>query len=53
MPLLRLEGADTIAGFFNSYERNKQTPQQLQQLKIERPVSEYSDGPPCIELNGH
>ena len=43
-------GADTIAGFFNSYERNKQTPQQLQQLKIERPVSEYSDGPPCIEL---
>ncbi len=27
-------GADSIAGFFNSYERNKQTPQQLQQLKI-------------------
>ena len=43
-------GADTIAGFFNSYERNKQTPQQLQQLKIQRPISEFSDGPPCIEL---
>jgi hypothetical protein len=43
-------GADTLVGFFDSCERNKQTPQQLQQLKITRPVSEYSDGPPCIEL---
>jgi len=40
----------TLDGFFGLYERNKQTPQQLQKIKIERPVTEYSDAPPCIEL---
>ena len=42
--------AATLDGFFGLYERNKQTPQQLQKIKIERPVTEYSDAPPCIEL---
>ena len=42
--------AASIDGFFGLYERNKQTPQQLQKIKIERPVTEYSDAPPCIEL---
>jgi len=42
--------AASIDGFFGLYERNKQTPQQLHKIKIERPISEYSDGPPCIEL---
>ena len=42
--------AASIDGFFGLYERNKQTPQQIHKIKIERPISEYSDGPPCIEL---
>jgi len=42
--------AASIDGFFGLYERNKQTPQQLHKIKIERPVTEYSDAPPCIEL---
>ena len=41
--------AATLEGFFELYEKNKITPEQLEQLKIKRPESEFSDGPPCIE----
>ena len=41
--------AASIDGFFGLYERNKLTPEQLENLKIKRPESEFSDGPPCIE----
>jgi len=42
--------AASLDGFYGLYERNKQTPDQLNKIKIERPKSEYSDAPPCIEL---
>jgi hypothetical protein len=42
--------AASMDDFFKLYERNKQTPDQLQKLKVVRPQSEYSDAPPCIEL---
>ena len=42
--------AATLEGFFGLYERNKLTPEQLENLKIKRPKSEFSDGPPCIEV---
>ena len=41
--------AASIDGFFGLYERNKLTPEQLEKLKVERPQSEFSDGPPCLE----
>jgi len=41
--------AASMDGFFGLYERNKLTPEQLENLKIKRPESEFSDGPPCIE----
>jgi hypothetical protein len=41
--------AATIDGFFELYERNKITPEKLENLKVKRPESEFSDGPPCIE----
>ena len=41
--------AASIEGFYDLYERNKLTPEQLERLKIKRPESEFSDGPPCIE----
>jgi hypothetical protein len=41
--------ASSIRGFFGLYERNKLTPEQLEKLKVKRPESEFSDGPPCIE----
>ena len=41
--------AASIDGFFGLYERNKLTPEQLENLKIKRPESEFNDGPPCIE----
>ena len=41
--------ADTLDGFFEAYESNKLTPDQLEQLNIKRPDSEFKDGPPCIE----
>tara|TARA_Y100000593_G_scaffold194_1_gene423 strand:+ start:230 stop:1744 length:1515 start_codon:yes stop_codon:yes gene_type:complete len=46
-----LESGDaaTLEGFFGVYERNKLTPEQLENLKIERPQSELADGPPCLE----
>ena len=42
--------AATLDGFFGAYERNKITPEQLEQLEIKRIDSEYKDGPPCIEV---
>ena len=42
--------AASIEGFYGLYERNVQTSDQLNKIKIERPKSEYSDAPPCIEL---
>ena len=41
--------AANIDGFFELYERNKLTPEQLEKLQIKRPQSEFSDGPPCLE----
>jgi len=41
--------AANIDGFFEIYERNKLTPEQLEKLQIKRPQSEFSDGPPCLE----
>ena len=41
--------AATLDGFFGVYERNKLTPEQLENLTIKRTASELSDGPPCIE----
>jgi len=41
--------AATLDGFFESYERNKLTPEQLEKLTIKRTESELSDGPPCME----
>ncbi len=39
--------ATTIDGFLSNVKRI--TPEELQSLKIERPQSEFSDGPPCLE----
>ena len=41
--------AATLENFFELHEKNEITPEQLEQLKIKRPESEFSDGPPCIE----
>ena len=41
--------AASMDDFYGLYEKNVQTPEQLENLKIERPPSEFSDGPPCIE----
>ena len=41
--------AATLDDFFNLYTGYYLDPDMLQELKIERPKSEYSDGPPCIE----
>ena len=40
--------AITLDGFFNLYEDTKVI--NIETIKVERPKSEYSDGPPCIEL---
>ena len=42
--------AVNLDGFYNLYNLKKITPQQLEELKIKRPETPYSDGPPCIEL---
>ena len=39
----------SLDAFYDLYERNKLTPQALESLEIKRPLSEFSDGPPCIE----
>ena len=41
--------AASLDGFFGLYERNKLTPDQLEKLTIDRPDSEFKDGPPCME----
>jgi len=41
--------AASLDGFFELYERNKLTPEQLEKLTIKRTESELSDGPPCME----
>ena len=41
--------AATLEEFFELYEKNKITPEQLDKLKIQRPESEFNDGPPCLE----
>jgi len=41
--------AATLDAFFRLYERNKLTPDQLEKLTIDRPDSEFKDGPPCME----
>jgi hypothetical protein len=41
--------AVSLDGFFNLYQLNKITPDQLENLKIKRPESEFGDGPPCLE----
>jgi len=38
-----------IDAFLNSVEVGALTPKELQDLKIQRPPSEYDDGPPCLE----
>ena len=38
-----------IDAFLNSVEVGALTPKELQDLKIERPPSEFDDGPPCLE----
>ena len=42
--------AASIDAFFELYERYKQ--QDISTIEIKRPETPYSDGPPCIELNG-
>ena len=39
-----------LLNFFELYETTKITEQQLSELKVKRPETPYSDGPPCIEL---
>jgi hypothetical protein len=38
-----------IDAFLNSVEVGALTPKELQDLKIERPPSEFDDGPPCLQ----
>jgi hypothetical protein len=41
--------AVSLLGFYELYDKIKITSQQLQELQIKRPESEFNDGPPCIE----
>ena len=41
--------AITIDAFLNGVKVGALTPKELQDLKIERPPSEFDDGPPCLE----
>ena len=41
--------AANLATFYLLYNEQVQTPEQLEKLKVKRPESEFSDGPPCIE----
>ena len=41
--------AASLEEFFELYEKNKITPEQLEKLEIKRPESEFNDGPPCLE----
>ena len=42
--------AATLDGFFELYERNKVKAEDVEDIKVTRPKSEYNDAPPCIEL---
>ena len=42
--------AATIDDFFELYDLNCLNVNKLKELKIKRPETPYSDGPPCIEL---
>ena len=46
----RMGQAVNLEGFYKLHYENKITSQQLVELKIKRPETPYSDGPPCIEL---
>ena len=41
--------AITIDVFLNAVKVSALTPKELQDLKIQRPKSEYDDGPPCLQ----
>ena len=41
--------AVSLLGFYELHDKIKITSQQLQELQIKRPESEFNDGPPCIE----
>ena len=41
--------AVNLERFYLLYNLYKITPDQLEQLKVKRPESEFSDGPPCLE----
>ena len=41
--------AVTIDVFLSAVEVSALTPKELQDLKIQRPKSEYDDGPPCLQ----
>jgi hypothetical protein len=41
--------AVSLDDFYLLYDTKKITPEQLEQLKIKRPESEFNDGPPCLE----
>ena len=41
--------AANLQTFYLLYNEQVQTPEQLEKLKVKRPDSEFSDGPPCIE----
>jgi len=41
--------AVSLDDFYLLYDTKKTTPEQIEQLKIKRPESEFNDGPPCLE----
>ena len=41
--------AVSLDDFYLLYDTKKITPEQIEQLKIKRPESEFNDGPPCLE----
>jgi len=41
--------AVNLESFYLLYDLYKRTPEQLEQLQIKRPESEFNDGPPCLE----
>ena len=47
MPMILKGQAVTLSDFLQNLIQI--SPQQLQDLKIQRPPSEFDDGPPCLE----
>lgn len=39
-----------LEGFYKLYDQYKIKPEQVEDIQIERQKTEFSDGPPCIEL---